>query len=137
MSLSDDIKSALEADLDLMTLLTGGIHNDVEEINKQITPDAFDANGEIEPCALIKYGTEYPLRGYLNSVQTPLTIYFYQRAGYDVMEPAMGLVFDHLNEQKIGENVWTIEFGHAVYQQRDTALDCALGTLRFTAKRLK
>ncbi len=138
MSLRDDIKDALEDDTALMAYLTGGIFTGVEEINRQNTPDAFDANGEILPCALIKIGTELPLRsGYLNAVNTPFTMYFYQLQGYEAIEPAMDLAFADLNEQKIGSNVWSIEFDIAVNQQRDTALDCALGSLRFVAKRLR
>lgn len=138
MSLSDDVKSALEANAPLMAVLTGGIHNDVEEISRQNTPTAFDENLELEPCALIKYGTEIPLTsGMKNSVQTPLTIYFYERSGYANIESAMGMAFDLLNGNKIGTSVWRIEFDVAVYQQRDTALDCALGSLRFVAKRLR
>ena len=115
MSLSDDIKAALVADTALMTLLTGGIFNDVEEINRTNTPGAFDSSKEIKPCALIKYNTELPLRsGYKRAVNDPFTIYFYQRQGYDVIEQAMDLAFDDLNEQKIGTNVWSIEFDIAV-----------------------
>lgn len=139
MSLSDDLKTALTADTALMALLTGGIYNDVEEISLQKTAAAFDATTkEIKPCALIKYGTEIPLTsGMANSVQTPLTIYFYERSGYANIESAMGMAFDLLNGNKIGTSVWRIEFDVAVYQQRDTALDCALGSLRFVAKRLR
>ena len=138
MSLSDDVKTLFEDDEDLMDLLTGGVHNDVEEISRQNTPTAFDANQELMPCALIKFGTETRLRsGIPNSVQTPLTLYFYQRDDYDVIEPAMDLAFNDLNEQKIGANVWNIEFDIAVHQQRDVALDCALGMLRFVAKRMR
>ena len=138
MSLSDDIKTALQQDGTLVALLTGGIHNDVEEISRQNTPGAFDANKELKPCALVKYNTELPLRsGYLRAVQTPVTIYFYQRQGYNVIEQAMDLAFNKLNETQIGTNVWSLEFDIAVNQQRDTALDCALGSLRFIAKRLR
>lgn len=138
MTLSDEIKTALEADLALMSLLPGGFFNDVEEISRQNTPGAFDANGEIQPCGLIKFNTELPLRsGYLSAVNTPYTIYFYQRQGYDVIDQAMSLAFVDLNEQKIGTNVWNHEFDIAVSQQRDAALDCALGSLRFVAKRLR
>lgn len=138
MSLSEEIKTALEADLALMALLTGGIHIAVEEISRQNTPTAFSANGEIKPCMLIKEGTGTRLRsGLSNSVNSPLTLYFYQRQGYNVIGPAMGLVFADLSEQKIGTNVWNIEFDIEVSQQRDTALDCALGSLRFIAKRLR
>jgi hypothetical protein len=139
MSLSDDIKTALLADAPLVTLLTGGIFNDVEEISRINTPGAFDSTTkEIKPCALIKHNTELPLRsGYLRAVNDPFTIYFYQRQGYDVIEQAMDLAFNDLNEQKIGTGVWSIEFDIAVKQQRDVALDCALGSLRFVAKRLR
>ncbi len=138
MSLSDDIKTVLEADTTLAALLIGGIYNDVEEVSRQNTPGAYDANKELLPCALIKYNTEIPLRsGYLRAVNDPVTIYFYQRDNYDVIEPAMNLAFDDLNEKKIGTGVWNIEFDIAVKQQRDIALDCPLGSLRFVAKRLR
>lgn len=138
MSLSDAIKTALENDAALMALLTGGVHIEVEEISRQNTPTAFDANKELLPCALVKEGTELPLRsGYLRAVNAPFTIYFYQRQGFGTIEAAMDLAYDDLNEQKVGTNVWNIEFDIRVNQQRDTALDCALGSLRFVAKRLR
>lgn len=138
MSLQSDIQTALESDSALMAILTGGIHIDVEEISRQNTPGAFDANGEVKPSALIKLGVESRLRsGYVTSVNTPFTIYFYQRQGYGAIGPAMDLAFADLSEQKIGGNVWNIEFDIAVNQQRDTALDCALSSLRFVAKRLR
>jgi len=126
MSLSDSIKTALEADGALMALLTGGIFNNVEEISKQNTPEAFDANDEIKPCALIKLGVETKTGPHARSVRTPIRIYFYQRQGYDVIDPAEELVFNILNDQQIGERVWNIEYGSEINQQRDQALDCAL-----------
>ena len=138
MTLSDDVKTTMTNNSPLMAILTGGVFNDVEEISRQNTPGAFDGNKELMPCALIKYGTEIPLTsGYDSAVQTPLTIYFYERSGYANIEPAMGLTFDLLNASQVGTNVWRIEFDNAVYQQRDTALDCPLGSLRFVAKRLR
>lgn len=138
MSLRDDLKTVLEADTTLMSVLTGGVHAGIEEINRQSAPGAFDDNKEILPCALIKLGTESRLRsGIKNSVNTPVTIYFYERSGYDSIDQAMSLAFTDLNEKKIGTNVWNIEYDIAVSQQRDTALDCALGSLRFVAKRMR
>lgn len=137
MDLAADIQTVLEADDDLMDILTGGVHTDVEEINRQSTPDAFDANGEIQPCALIKLGNEFKISDTRRAVRTPITIYFYQRQGYDSTRPAMDLTHDLLNEQKIGDGVWNIEYDTTVYQQRDQALDCALETLRFTAARMR
>jgi hypothetical protein len=135
MTLSNSIKGVLEADTSLMDLLTGGIYADVMEISRQLTPAAFDAHGEIKPCALIREGTEIKLRPTRRGVQTPVTIYFYQRSGYDVIEQAMNYVFNDLNEQKIGVSVWNIEHDVTIQGQHDPALDCALGSLRFVAKR--
>jgi hypothetical protein len=135
MSIGNDIKTALELDDALMALLTGGVFADVEEINRQNTPGAFDANMEIEPCILIKEGTETKLRPTRRGVQTPITIYFYQRSGFDVIDAAIALAFDDLNEKKIGDSVWNIEHDITIHRQRDAALDCPLGTLRFVAKR--
>lgn len=136
MSLSDDIKTALQASVPLMALLTGGVFNDVEEISRQNTAGAFDATTkELKPCALIKLPNEVPSGPFSTSVRTTFVIYFYQRQGYDVIDPAMAYAFAELNEKRIGTNVWNIEYVGAVYQQRDQALDCPLGTLRFNAVR--
>lgn len=139
MSISDEIKSAMTGNAALMAVLTGGVHNDVEEISRQGTPNAFDAiTREIQPCALIKIGTEVPLRsGYPTAVQTPITIYFYQRQGYASIEDAMEKTFTLLNDTQTGTNVWRIEYDLSVWQMRDTALDCAMGYERFVAKRLR
>ncbi len=135
MSLSDDVKTVLQADVPLMALLTGGVFNDVEEISRQNTAAAFDATTkEIKPCALIKLPNEVPAGPYARSVRTAFVIYVYQRSGYAVIEPAMGYIFNDVNEKRIGD-IWNIEFVSAVYQQRDQALDCPLGLLRFSAVR--
>lgn len=135
MTLQNDVKTVLTANTALMAILTGGVHIDVEEINITNTRTAFDANGEIKPCALIKLGTEFKLGSTRRGVRTPIIIYFYQRQGYASIDPAMVAVFNLLNDEKIGTSVWNLEHQNSVYHQRDTALDCALGTLRFVAAR--
>jgi hypothetical protein len=135
MSLSDDIKTALQADASLVALLTGGIFNDVEEINRIDTPGAFDANKEVKPCALIKYGTELKSGPYERSVNSPVILYFYQRSGYNVIEQAMEKAYDLLNDKRIGDGVWQLIYDISVPQQRDVALDCPLGMHRFVAVR--
>jgi len=136
MSLSDSIKAALEADVALMALLTGGVFNDVEEISRQNTAGAFDSTTkEIKPCALIKLGVETKTGPHARSVRTPVRIYFYQRQGYDVIEPAMDLVFNLMNDAQIGVRVWNIEFSSDIKGQRDQALDCALTSQIWTAIR--
>lgn len=135
MSIADDIKATLDADVTLMATLTGGVFCGVEEINRQDTSAAFDANQEIEPCALIKEGTETRRGPHTHSVQTPVTIYLYQRSGYDQIESARDRIYSLLHEQRIGAKTWQIFYESSVMQQRDGALDCALSTMRFVAIR--
>lgn len=135
MSLSSEIKTVLEANANLMALLTGGIHVDVEEISLQKTPSAFDTDKEIKPSALIKIPNEAPAGPYKTSVRTTFVIYLYQRSGYDKIAAAMVYIYSELNEKKIGTGVWNIEHVNSVHQQRDQALDCPLGSLRFMAVR--
>ena len=135
MTLAEEIQDVLEADEALEEMLTGGIHVGIEEISRQLAPEAFDSNGEILPCMLIKLGVEIPSGPYLSSVQTPVVMYLYQRQGYGEIEPAMRIAFDLLNEQTFGTAVWNIRHSNTVYDQRDIALDCALMTLRMVATR--
>ena len=137
MSMADDVLTALQADHALVGMLTGGIYIDLQEINRQYAPDAFDDNKEIKPCALIKFGNEIQMQGYINSVQTPFTIYVYQRFGYDVINAALEAIYEDLNWQKIGAHTWNVEFDTSVTNERDDTLDCALGTIRFVAKRIR
>ena len=135
MSLSDDVKTVLEADATLMALLTGGVHDDVEEVSRQNTPTAFDASGEIMPCALIKLGVETRRGPFAHSVQTPVTIYFYEFSSYEVINPAMARVYGLLHDQKIGSATWRVDYESSTHNQRDSGLDCAFTTARFVAVR--
>lgn len=139
MTFIDEVKEVLEDDGDLMTLLTGGFYSgsQVREISRQNTPAAFDANQEILPCLLVVEETEFKHGPYRRSMQTTFSVFFYQRAGYDVIEQAMDRSFDLLHEAKIGDGTWQVLFVNSVKNQTDQALDCALETQRFTAARMR
>lgn len=142
MSLLAAMKTAFEADDDLMDLLTGGVFIHVSEVSRQNTPGAFDANKEIIPCVLIKEGNEVPDGPYSRSARTPLRVYFYQPRGFDVIEQAMDIIFDLLHEQRIGENTWQILYTGRLLDSRlgdirDIALDCSMGLENFVAVRMK
>ena len=142
MSLLTDVKAVVEANTPLMTLLTGGVYIHISEISRTTAPAAFDANKEIKPCVLIKEGNEVPDGPYSRSVRTPLTIYFYQWIGFDVIEQAMNIIFDLLHEQRIGGNTWQILYTGRILDNRagdirDAALDCSMGVERFNAIQMK
>jgi hypothetical protein len=142
MSLRSDIKAVLDADGGLMAIMTGGVHINISEISRTTAPSAFDASSEIKPTILIKEGNELPSGPYSRSVRTPLTLYFYQRVGYDTIEAAMDIVHDLLHEKQIGDGTWQILSDGRMLDNRsgdirDSALDCSIGVERFRAMRMK
>jgi hypothetical protein len=134
--LLDDIQAFLQDDDELTELLTGGLHI-TTEISRQLTPTAFDENAEIKPSALIKTGNETGIGPFTDSVQTPIVIYLYQRAGYDVIEAADQLIFDLLQRTKVGSATWMIEFDSTLNRQWDDALQCPMLVTRYHATRRK
>lgn len=66
MSIRDEIAAVLSADETLGDLLPGGVYAG-GEISRQKTPDAFDANLELQACALVSGGTEAPVGPYRTS----------------------------------------------------------------------
>jgi hypothetical protein len=139
MTLESDFVTVMQADNELMALLAGGVHQAlaVGQISRQNTPAAYDENSELQPCALVKLETEIPTGPYPNSVQTPVSIYFYQREHGDVIDEAMALVFPMFNRVKLGSGVWRVEYENSVWNQYDAALECALNMMRFNVIRLK
>jgi len=145
MTVQADIVAVLEASSPLMAVLTGGVYeqDEVGEISRQATADAFDSNGELKPCALVAEGTELPRGGIDHSgqgvsVQTPVNIYFYERVGYENIAAAMDLSFTLLNGQKIGSSTFRVEYENAVKNQVDQSLrNASLGVQRFMVVRLR
>jgi hypothetical protein len=134
MSLQDDIRAAMEIDETLAELLTGGIHTGVE-ITRQEMPGAFDEVSEILPCALVKAPTTVPTGPYIDSARTTIQIYFYQRAGTEVIGSAMRRTVALLNGSKPRRGMWQMNFADQVEDARDDGLECSLGVARFWAVR--
>lgn len=130
------IYNTLTADSTLMAILTGGLHYDVAEINRQSTPAAFDANKEIQPCALLKFTTNSPDGPFDDSAQLFFSLYFYQRAGVNQIEAALDRVYALLHQQKVTPGsgaCWLILHTNDVLDQEDTALRCSLAMSRYMA----
>ena len=64
MTILANIKTVLEADTTLLALATGGIWDFDETkrlgLNRTTQPTAFDSNGIIKPCVLLKTRSEIP-----------------------------------------------------------------------------
>jgi hypothetical protein len=126
-----DVLAYLQLDDELAALLTGGMYAETT-INRQDTPDAFDANQEIRPCLLINQDT-VTQQGPYQEVETGISarlylrIFFYQRTGYDVINAAAARVRSLLHREQIGAGVWEIAWSYDVPNVRDQGLDCSLG----------
>ena len=133
------IYNCLNDDATLMAILTGGAYYDITEITRQAAADAFDANGEIEPCALIKLSTEVPTGPYDHSQRLTLNIYLYERAGYDNIEAARNRIFQLLHGQQLtpvsGGTCWEILHSNDTLDQEDQALRCSMALTKFAAIR--
>jgi hypothetical protein len=127
----DGVLTALQLDGELAALLTGGMYAETT-INRQDTPEAFDANQEIRPCLLINQDT-VTQQGPYQEVETGISarlylrIFFYQRTGYDVINAAAARVRSLLHREQIGAGVWEIAWSYDVPNVRDQGLDCSLG----------
>ena len=137
MAFLDDIKTVLEADATLMALLTGGIFTQTE-ISRQLTPGAFDANSEIQPCALINYEFEASAGPFNDVSQVYVRVFFYQREGYASINSARDRVYTLLHRQRIGTTRgWEVRWTDDVLDQEDQALNCKLQLSRYMRYRVR
>jgi len=129
------VKALLESDSTLMATLTGGLHT-ATEISRQGTPEAFDANGEIEPCGLLKFGTVTPYGPHDHSARLYFSVMLYQRSGYDNVEAARERIYALLHQQRVTPSIgacWEIAHADDVLDQEDEALGCSLAVSRYVA----
>lgn len=134
MALSDDLKLSLTGNPAVMALLTGGVHSDTR-ISRQTTPTAFDANGEIKPCALVKAGVETPSGPHHRGSRAFVEVYLYQYAGYAAIRAARDLIYTLWHEQRSGAGVWQMFSTDDVNDQLDDALKCSLIVSRYMVVR--
>lgn len=134
MSLRTTVRDLLANDATIQGLLTGGVHTGIPEITRQDAPAAFDANGELLPCALVKAGTENPFGPHHDTAESFFTVYYYQRRGYSTIDAARFRGWQLLHRQGIGGaiQVFSETFTPGVH---DPALDASLHVDRYRAVR--
>lgn len=132
------ILNELTGDATLMASLTGGLYAAAAagEVSRQDTPDAFDANGEIEPCGLLKMGATMPHGPYTHSQRQFFSVYLYERSGYTNVEAARKRIYALLHRGCVSPSeggCWGIRHTDDVPDQRDAALGCSLIVCRYEA----
>lgn len=123
MTLEEEVEAILEADDELVALATGGIYADqfvgVEGFHRgehSKTADAFDENGELKPCILIREGAEVPygnvrnpMQGYM-AVAQGFSLYFFQMRDRDQIDLMKDRTFQLLEGVRVGRSypVWKV-----------------------------
>lgn len=130
----DAILAALQADSTLTTTLTGGLYR-AKEISRQETPNAYDANGELLPCALVKQETATPWGPIYDSGRIYATVWFYDRDGYTAIEAARKRVYTLLHRAKLtpvdGSGNYDIRHSGDVLDQEDPVLSVPMAMSRY------
>lgn len=103
MSRENDFITRIQADATLMALLTGGAYASQnltrEGITRETTPGAFDSNGYLRPCALVRQRGQVAdgmvRDGMAQTVSTRqvVEVYLYQDGGYSTLDAAAARLY--------------------------------------------
>jgi hypothetical protein len=130
------IVSILQSDATLAAILPGGVHRS-QEISRQATAAAYDANRELRPCALVKQESATPWGPYEHSGRLYIVVWLYQRFGYDAIEQARQRIYTLLHRQQIsptgGGGCWDVSHVNDVLDQEDSTLGAAMTVSRYVA----
>lgn len=127
MSREEDVYDALTGALEVL-YLTGGLYKagdlGAEGINRSETPDAFDADGYLKPCGLIRQrsavntGDLSDFEYKLISLRETIEIYLYQDRAYDRIDRAKAYIITALTGETFSDS-FEMELTNIIDRQRD------------------
>lgn len=127
------ILNYLKADARITGLLPGGMYRaagGIQEISRQATPAAFDENGEVQPCLLIRALPE-PTDGPKGiGGRRMVEMYIYHPHDSDEIDAVADLIYLHLQRRPL-PGMYEVRYVSDVPGQRDMALDCPMTVLRY------
>lgn len=134
------VKTAIEGDGTLAGLLTGGVY-DRRGINRTATPDAYDANGELKPCAVVTVEAASPL-GHREWAfeQVFVVVYLYEEEGngYAAIDQAglrLRTLFHNETLATTDGDVHHMEHADSLVDMYDEVLKAEMGYERFVCYR--
>lgn len=132
----DAITSLLQNDAAVIAALTGGVHR-ANEISRQETPTAYDANSELLPCALVRQESGTPWGPHEHSGRLYVVVVFYQRSGLAAIETARKRAYALLHRQKLtpvdGSGCYEVRWSYDLLDQDDPALGVSMALSRYVA----
>lgn len=128
-SREDDFKARMVADVaNLMLILTGGVFTSggvgLDGISRDSAPDAFDADGFLQPCALVKQAGNIPdgqvvdYAAQVASANQRVEIWLYQDRGYDAIDAAAARLYT-LFQGHVLTGTFEIRLANVLDRQRD------------------
>ena len=129
-SVETAVYDILSGDATFTGLLPGGVF-DEKEINRQLTPRAFDANRELQSCALVKTETINPTGPYTHSQFMTLLVIVYQGTDGASIGEALERVYALLHNNNSITGVWDMVFADEIRTPYDDALRAYFGTHRY------
>ena len=133
MAMSEVIRDLLAADTTLAALLVGGIYSFEQTgrsgISRVTTPDAYEADGFLRACAVVKAGdvkTEAAIRDTVSGARQAVSVYLYDDGdnGYGAILTARDLIVMLLDRVWIEGAGWLRRVGGAE-DDRDPKLNNA------------
>lgn len=136
-SLSDTVKTLLAADATFAGYATGGVYAE-PEISRQDTPAAFSANGEIQPCCLVRLANINQNAQQRKSVRQFVDLYFYQykNAGTDTIDNMAARAYVLLHDQRITGTA-TVQFDTETPDIPESALSATVRRASYVANSIR
>jgi hypothetical protein len=126
------VTAILQGDATFASLTAGGIHDNVKEISRQLTPTAFNADDEVLTCVLVKVESAAPFGVHDDSARAFLVIYVYSRKGTSVVGQLIDRAYTLLHRQCITSGgVWDCRHADEKRDLEDPTLECDMGFTRF------
>lgn len=131
------IAQVMTADAPLMALLTGGVYTDAELTPGMAAPNPFDEYGRMKPSALLR-NEAVPAVGPRGRFEQPFVlVFFYDYAGYEVINQAMARAKVLLHERWLGGSAYEVRHTDDTPDWYDDALLAFMRRSRFTFTRMR
>lgn len=128
MSRETDFETRMEADATLMAILTGGVYAagsiGLLGITRETTPSAFDSNGYLKPCALVRQRPLIPDLQVVDftvqaaSATQVVEIYVYEDSGYTNIDNALNRLYTLFYGYKFSDS-FPVEWLGTLDRERD------------------
>lgn len=128
MTREDDFKARMEGDATLMAILTGGVYTKAETgregITRDTASDAFDGDGYLKPCSLVRQRPLVPdgqvadEEESLASDRRVIEIYLYEDSGYSNIDSGLSRLFILFFGHRFSDS-FPVQLVHQIDRERD------------------